>query len=236
MIAQVLVLLSSTSQADSHSWGADVKSLQIENGAGDIEISASGTTIEVQTELQEGDCIVEFGDSGGASVKIRPVKKRGECSMDVHVTLPADTKLTLELGAGDVEIDGLRGSAIIQVGAGDLELDVGALKADVGAGDVEGTVVGAAAVQVGAGNVDLDGLSHPIEVVLGAGGVELSFDKAPEGLIEVAAGVGSVEIDLPDDTVIDSDLPKSSRNELKTNKGAATRVDIAAGLGHVRVE
>jgi len=234
MTTLILFLLATGAHAESHTWDKGDR-LTVSNGAGDVEISVGGKSIEVETEHRQGKCVVEFGDKGGATLQIRPEKKSGQCSMDVKVKMPASADLTLELGAGDVEINGLRGQATVQLGAGDLELDVGAIRAEIGAGDIEGTASGEAFLTVGAGSIDLAGLSAPIAVQAGAGSVELSFDKAPKGEIQVAAGVGSVDIDLPDDTVVDADLPDSAKMKLEIEKGSATQLEVVAGLGSVRV-
>ena len=234
MTALILILLTAGAHAESHSWASGNR-LQLTNGAGDLSVEAGGETFEVQTELKQGKCVVTFGDKGKPSVLVEPEKRNGSCEMDVTVKMPAEASLVVELGAGDVEIEGLVGSAILQVGAGNVEIDAGSVRLELGAGNIDGSLAGESTVRVGAGNVELDGLSQAIEVIAGAGNVELTYDEAPQGRVEVTAGIGNVEIDLPDGTVIEADLPDTAKVKLETGD-SKTRVQVQAGLGNVRVE
>lgn len=216
----------------AHTW-PDASSLRIESGAGEVTVVA-GKSTSVEVTVRSGDCTVDFA-SGAARVTIKPSTDGGRCTADVAAVLPTDGALELALGAGDVSLEGLRGSAEVQIGAGDLQVDAGELQADVGAGGIEGTLAGTGRLRVGAGSVALEKLAHPVTVDVGTGSVDLGFAKAPEGTVEVRAGIGSVTVDLPDGTAVDARLPKKARLALADRSDAATRVDVKAAMGSVEV-
>ncbi len=120
------------------------------------------------------------------------------------VSLPVDMNLELEMGVGDLKVEGTTGKIDADLGVGDATLAVsaGELKVDVGVGDITLSAPAAAYATVecstGVGEVTL---RHDKTTLGGEGMIskELSWKGSGDGSVSLETGVGSIEVHLTSD-------------------------------------
>lgn len=158
----------------SETEGASLKSVHLEAGVGDIDISVgNGTLVAASVKLrprrgglfsskrtaekQVQTATLKSKVSGDTLVlEISGVDEDRRFEEDWTLTLPAHLALVVELGVGDVEISNIAGGL-------DLELGVGDANAQVNGGSID--------IEVGVGDVTVRGPSAAYRSVEGAAGV-----------------------------------------------------------------
>lgn len=186
-----------------------------EIGKGTVQVTATDTTeTHVQVAGRDADQVVVRQD--GRQISVIGPKQRGMISfggdrLDVLVTVPvrsdvsvrtgsADVTLTgtfgngqLKSGSGDVVVDTVEGPLLVETGSGDVRVESARaeLKAKSGSGDI--MVVTAAAttmVSTGSGDVQLVSTSGTAVVKTGSGdlkvgdaGADLSFSTGSGDLV-----------------------------------------------------
>src|SRR3954454_19923689 len=117
--------------------------LTVEIGKGRVQIDATATDIapaDVQgPEAEEVEVTFE-----GNQLRIIGPKRGGgffgkDQDLDVEVTLPTDSQLSVKTGSADIEVDGQVAEARLKTGSGDVTCDTfsGTASIDTGSGDVE---------------------------------------------------------------------------------------------------
>lgn len=223
------------------------RSLKVEIGAGDIEVSDVVADLELKTRAGmaeaaglEGDVRIAVG-SGGLDVD------------DVRGRLIMDT------GSGRAYLDGFEGKMLsIDTGSGavtvsDVEAD--AIEIDTGSGGVkvDGLEAGRLAIDTGSGNVRVESAGADAAVIdTGSGGVHLALKRMGHGRFEIDTGSGGIVMLVPDDLSarfdidigsggIDVDVPiaktlHKSRGEMRFVSGdGEADVVLDTGSGSVRV-
>lgn len=147
------------------------------------------------TQRREGDqLILELGGGGHMGFHLFGSSYTG---LDVTVQLPADLALSVDVGSGDAEVDGVR-QLDSHVGSGDLQVRhvAGRFSASVGSGDIKGTDIGSLDVgAVGSGEVTVDGIGGDARVgSIGSGEARLSNVR---GNVRVDS-IGSGDLDIDD--------------------------------------
>ena len=225
--------------AENHTWARQIQQLEVDNAVGDLHLEIGGERIEVQlVPIERENCDLTVGEEGARAVVRIKDRTRGAdpgCRINVAVQLPAGARAEIEVGAGDAHVVQVNGQVQLAVGAGDVRFEGGGgFSLDVGAGSVTGTMAGASRIRVGAGDVHLEALTAPIDAEVGTGGIYLGYDAAPEGEISAHTGIGNVEVDLPDGTVV-APTGQHGGVTLPVADGAPTRVDVLTGLGRTQV-
>jgi hypothetical protein len=130
----------------------------------------------------------------------------------------AATKLTVDTGSGDVDLDGVDGQLSVDTGSGEIELSQvrGAVLADTGSGDVK-----------------IDGIEAPsLRVDTGSGDIWVANGSAGE----VLADTGSGDIELSEVRLRTFDGDTGSGDVIVTGGLAeATAVRVDTGSGGVRI-
>ena len=146
------------------------------------------------------------------------VERRGsgmEVWADLTIRVPAGASLTLEHGAGDVEIEGV---------AADLDVDVKA-----GAMEAAG-LDGQVGLRVGSGRLKVSDARGELELDTGSGGV--SLDGFEGGALEIDTGSGSVEVA---EATAETIVIDTGSGGVGVNGAEAERLEIDTGSGSVRV-
>jgi DUF4097 and DUF4098 domain-containing protein YvlB len=167
-------------------------SLSIDSFAGGVTIRVGdeGTVRVVATKKATSrsrlDAIEVEMSAGASEVKITTrhpsLSSVSNLSVDLEITVPADTSVDLETGAGAIDVRGVRGALNIEAGAGGVEIR-----------DAAGPV----RVAVGAGGIDYDGdPSGECTFRAGAGGITLRIPADASLEVDLSAGLGGVRSDL----------------------------------------
>jgi hypothetical protein len=198
--------------------------LEITNFAGKITVRAGepGTIRVVATKKASsrsrlGRIEVDMnGRSGGLVIKTRKSFNNGNASVDLEITMPADGRMSINTGAGEVAVRDMTGRIEIHSGAGEVDVRGAqdAVQVDLGAGQItyEGVPGGDCRFQTGAGEIVLRLPEEPhvrIDVGTGLGGVDVDFDvdgrvsprsvkgvigDGRQGSVFAHTGVGSVSV------------------------------------------
>ena len=211
-------------------------SLTVDNFAGSVTVRAGEAGVirviatkkaPLGTGLEQIDITMTPQDDG----LVIKTQRRGissNTSVDLEVTVPADTQLDLQTGAGSVDVHGLQGKVKANTGAGSVTIE------DVTA-EIE--------AHTGAGSLELRGVSGPARLDTGAGSIQ--YEGAPQGDCRFETGTGSILLTLPEDLNMAVDLQTGmgdvsvgfavdgqvSRREVKGTIGSGDQGTIYAHTG-----
>lgn len=138
----------------------------------------------------------------------------------ITIYLPEEfiaTELTIDMGAGKITADGLRGEkASLSVGAGELRAENVALKD--------------ANISVGAGSVSLSGsITGESEAECGTGQIELLLiGKESDYNYRLEVGIGEI--------LLNDDSYKGSSSKDITNNGAENSLRVHCGVGKINIQ
>lgn len=119
---------------------------------------------------------------------------KGYVSIDIEVGLPAEMRLSVHTGSGDVEIADREGPVEINTGSGDVEVGVAAAGLDVntGSGDMKiETARHVVNLESGSGDIFVGGIGGNGKISTGSGDVTV---RKVAGEIGIGTGSGDVEI------------------------------------------
>jgi hypothetical protein len=219
---------------------ADAPSLQIDNFAGNVSIRAgeSGTIQVVATKRASRSrdlSVIGVGiheKEGGLVIKTGRPLSRGNAAVDLEITTPADSHLDLELGAGNILVQGLSGGVEASVGAGNIGMDdvTGELGASSGAGTIN--VRGASGpvrLNNGTGTIVYRGTPQGhCRFNTGAGAIALELPTSPNVTLDLKTDVGTIEVKCP----VDGQVSKR-RVQGVIGTGDAARIEANAGVGGI---
>ena len=223
------------------------RSLKVELGAGDIDVSDVTADLDLNTragmaEAADLDGDVEIGvGSGGLAVQ----DVRGRLVMDT-----GSGKASLDRFEGDtLSIDTGSGSvAVTEVSAETIDIDTGS-----GGVTVDGLEAKSLSIDTGSGNVRIESAGADAAVIdTGSGSVYLALERMGDGKFEIDTGSGSIVFLVPDDLSarfdidigsggIDVEVPiaktlHKSRGEMRFIAGDGdANVVLDTGSGSVRV-
>lgn len=202
----------------------DASTLEITNFAGQVTVRAGepGTIRVVATKKASSRGRLDrikvdmSGRGGGVVIKTRKLFSNGNASVDLEITMPADGRVSVDTGAGEVTVRDMAGRIEVRSGAGEVDVRgaSGPVRVDLGAGQItyEGAPSGDCRFQTGAGEIILRLPEDPdvrIDVGTGLGGVDVDFDvdgrvsprnvdgvigDGRQGSIFAHTGVGSVSV------------------------------------------
>jgi hypothetical protein len=199
-------------------------SLDVTNFAGAVTVRrGAGSTVQVvatkrasrQTNLSRIQVSISQS-GGGVLVETRKSFTTGSGYVDLEITAPAGSSVSLDTGAGRVQVYDLTGSLDLHSGAGEIDVQgaAGPTRVDLGAGQIryQGVPSGECRFQTGAGEIVLRLPAEPdvsIDAGTGLGAVSVDFDVAgsvsvrsvqgvigtgSQGSIYAHTGVGAVSI------------------------------------------
>jgi hypothetical protein len=138
-------------------------------------------------------------------------------SVELEITAPAGSRLELDSGAGNIQVEDIAGEMDVHTGAGNVDVQraEGRVSLDTGAGNItyDGTPQGNCRVETGAGNITLKlpaEVDVEVELDTGIGNVDVSgFDvdgevsrgevdgiigSDPQSRIEAHTGAGNIDL------------------------------------------
>jgi hypothetical protein len=167
--------------------------------------------------------------ASGLLIRTRKPSILSNTSVQLDVTVPADTQLDLHSGAGNTDVRGFRSDVKVDIGAGDViiadlagDLDAhtgsgsvtidgasGRIQADTGSGSVRITsVAGELDAHTGSGSMEVREASGPARLDSGSG--SLTYEGDPEGECRFETGSGSITLRLPADLNMEVELDTGS--------------------------
>lgn len=222
--------------------GASVQEVQVRatrRGRGStLEEAASNLRqLEVAVTRQQDGIVITAGSANETS------ERSYLGSVDLEVTVPTDTHLTLQAGVGNLQLSDLRGSVAIVSGIGNVE-----------ASGVEGDLDIAADM----GNVEIRNsrIASSLRLNGRMGQIHLQGQLPGQGIGEIVAKMGNVVVQLPASSTagieastkmgkIRSDFPGESSSEGATNlagsqfkvpaRGGGFRLFIQNEMGNVEL-
>ena len=192
-----------------------------EIGRGTIAVEATDTTeTDVRIAGRDAEHVVVRQD--GDQITVVAPKQRGgffgaESRLEVRITLPTDSHVTLRTGSADIDVTGTVGGGQVKSGSGSVRIDTtGApMVLETGSGDVRVAVSQAdLRIKSGSGDIVLLDLGATSAVSTGSGDVKVGTNHGP---VVVKTGSGDLEIGRAGDGVSMS----TGSGDMKI--GAATR-------------
>lgn len=209
--------------------------LAIDQGQGDVTIRAStkdvATVKAIRLNFDPDNCELRIlvkdrtltiinREASGLSLKEK------HCEVDFEVEIPARIATDLNVGAGDVEIFGLKSDLVYRLGAGDLSIK------DVDIKKLDG--------QSGTGKVDIEGILADATLKIGAGDAQITLPRAPgKGSIDLRMGTGDAVVSMPKESRVKAQFKSgvgSLTNELGDYKNANFTISGRAGVGDMTIK
>lgn len=205
---------------DSTVTAADVESVRLDAGVGDVEIIANEgapeIAIEVQLKPRRGGFFSSLKQAQREvdEAELRIDVSKGILRLEIEtssddrhfeetwtIEMPAKLAVSLELGVGDVDVRGLAGRLTTEIGVGDLTAErvSGDIDIEIGVGDA---TVRAAAADYGSvdgsGGVGDARLKVHGDKISSSGFVGKSAEWTGNGahVMEISVGVGDAEVTL----------------------------------------
>jgi hypothetical protein len=159
-------------------------------------------------------------------------------AVQVHIELPAGSRVLAKCGMGSLHSTGALGETQIKTGLGDIDVErAAAVRLQTGAGDLAvGHVDGAAELTTGTGDIRAGEL-HGHTVIKNATG-DVRVGAAAEGSLDARTGFGQIEIGIRDGTAAFLDLGTGYgqvRNDLDRSGPPGpgeTTVEVRANSGY----
>jgi hypothetical protein len=211
--------------------------LELDNFAGSVTVEAgeSGVIQVVATKraLRAADLdriVIERSPTdGGLLIRTRKPATLLSASVDFQITVPADTRLRLDTGAGSVEVRGLSGDVDVDTGSGSVELEDISAAVDAQSGSGNMTVRGSAGpvrLDTGSGSIEVEDTAGDLDAHTGSGSIRvrdasgrarldtgsgsIRYQGSPSGECRFETGSGSITLELPDDLSVEIDLATGS--------------------------
>lgn len=169
-----------------------------------------GDTNQIQVDMQQS------GDQVTITARVPGGLRLGNVSVTWEVQVPANTRLDLRSGAGDLQVAGLQSNMKLHTGAGTIQVS-----------DVNGQID----ANTGAGAINIRGASGPVQLHTGAG--EIIYQGSPTGDSSVDTGTGAIVLTLPAAANIRVDL-STGMGAVSTNysvSGTVQRTEIKGVIG-----
>ena len=172
--------------------------LLTELGQGSVNVVATDTTeTHVEVTGRDAEDVAVRQDGDRISV-VAPRQRSGflgrEHRLDVVVTLPTGSELTIRTGSADIDVSGTVAGGQLKSGSGRVRVDTtdAPLSIASGSGDVDvDTATAEVRVKSGSGSVRLADLATTSAVSTGSGGVQIGTNRGP---VVVKTGSGDLEV------------------------------------------
>lgn len=210
---------------------AGIKKLALEQASGKVEIlgtDAKTATVTATKGRFDDACELSMATKGSELVvrnKEPSLDFNRKCQVDFKIEVPKQVAMDLKVGAGDVTIDGVKGTLEYKLGNGDLRVK------DADLAEVDG--------KSGSGDVEIAGHVGDAELKIGAGNAKITLDRAPaKGKLDVKVGTGNATIALPKDAKVKSTFKAglgSLTNEFGDSADAQFTISGSAGTGDMTI-
>ena len=197
--------LQSEYSEESFSVG-EVPKIHIDNFAGNVTVRTGPSGLvrvaatrrarsrpdldRIEVEVSERD--------GGLVIKTEKPSTLSAASVDLEVTVPAGTRLEVDTGAGNVDIDDSSGPIDVHIGAGNIRYQgapQGECRFESGAGNITLILPADSNVRVdlqtGAGNIDVD---FAVDGRVTGQAVQGVIGSGAEGTIYAQIGAGNIDL------------------------------------------
>lgn len=190
---------------------ADLRGIVVNASAGDVKVvTTDGPEVVVHRRVAAAwSAPKATAQTSGGLLRLSddcPGWLFGHCQVSYEIMVPADFSVEADSGAGDVEMDGLRGPVAISSGAGDVEIR-----------DFRGTDLEA---ESSAGNIEVECGTTPtsLQAITSAGDI----------VVELPDGSG------PYDVTTTTDVGDAS-SDVRADPAAPNRVTAVTSAGDVTV-
>lgn len=225
ILALMLVACESVSaqkykKIEEESWVAgDAPTLTVENFGGNITVQVGiNETFEAvvtrraarEEDLDRIEVDIDERD-GGLHIKTDKPSRINNVSVDLEITAPADSRVDLSTGGGNVTVSGLVGSIKVHTGGGNIKVydASGDVEANTGGGNIKiSGVSGEVDVHTGGGNIQVQDASGLVRLDTGGGNID--YQGRPQGSCRLDTGGGNIKIRLPKDVGVQVDLDTGS--------------------------
>jgi hypothetical protein len=169
----------------------DTPTIDVENFAGKITVRAGEAgTIQVLAEKKAQtaprlDAIQIQMDQKDDTVTVKSrvsSPSLSNVSVDLEITVPANSQVTLRTGAGEVTLTGIQRTLDVSTGAGTVRVR-----------DAQGP----ARIETGAGTIDYDGLpTGESRMHTGAGSISIALPREANLQIDLNTGLGRIDTQI----------------------------------------
>ncbi len=195
-------------------------SIEVQNFAGKIMVRAGEAgTIQVLAEkkaltTRRMDAIQVRMDQAGDTVTVRAdhsLPTASNMSVDLEITVPAGSRVTLRTGAGAITVMDIQGALDISTGAGTVLVK---------------NAQGPARIETGAGTIDYEGLpTGESQMHTGAGTISIALPREANLQIDLHTGLGKIDAQVDVDgqispTKVSGILGTGDDGTLTANTGA----------------
>ena len=228
-----MIAMSATSLANTETKEFDlagISKVEVNNESGNITITATENTKAsiTSTKKQFGEHCKLTIDKKGTTL-FAEVEKTGvfkqSCEVDFNISVPKNTVLDLDSGAGDIKVTGTSGDLSFNVGSGKVNVEAEVKK-------LEG--------KTGSGNVSISGLTAGGSVKTGSGKIYLVYFVAPTlGELDIKTGSGGADITLPQSSKIRTSFTAGSgemTNEIGDSPNSKFKITMMAGSGNLHIK
>ena len=212
-----------------------------EIGKGSVRVAASDTT-ETHIAISGRDADLVDVRQDGDQVTVVAPKQRGVLSfgndnrLDVEITLPTGSQLSVKTGSADITVTGTVGIAQLKSGSGDVEVDTaeGGLVVETGSGDIRVEEARSELkAKSGSGDVLVVDAGATLMVSTGSGNVQLWTTRGP-AVIKTGSGdikIGDAGTDVSASTGSGDFTVSTARRGRMTAKGASGDVHVGVPAG-----
>jgi hypothetical protein len=173
--------------------------LYVELGSGGVTVhtdDVSETVVEVNGRNEEDVLVEQRGEEIVVVARQRGGSFLGRSSeLDIHVSMPFDSRLTTKLGSADLRVMGRIGESAVRTGSGDVQLEevTDDIYVETGSGDLSVDEVGGELrVKSGSGDVAVERVAGSAVVSTGSGDVQIG---TATGAVQVKSGSGDLRVD-----------------------------------------
>ena len=174
--------------------------LTVRNDNGETFVRAGEQgSIRVVAEIRNADNVkyeaLQAGDT--VAVEAEVINPYRSTEVRLTITVPSDTRITMETGNGPISVAGLRSSGNVTTGNGNLELSdlEGAFVVTSGNGSISlSDVDGAFTAVTGNGHMAADKAAGSFALTVGNGNITFGGDLEPGTASSINSGRGSVVV------------------------------------------
>jgi DUF4097 and DUF4098 domain-containing protein YvlB len=194
-----------------------ITKLQIKSGAGDVKIEGKKDLDEIQVtaviqisgvDEDDRDKILDKWvdlslEKSGSKAYLTSIiegnrgffRRSRSAKIDLTINIPEEVALSVNDGAGDVELKNVAANVYLDDGSGfiDIQNISGDLEIDDGSGDLEiNTVQGLTDIVDGSGTLYLENITGDVIIDDGSGSMRI---EQVDGNVKISDGSGSIKID-----------------------------------------
>jgi len=152
-------------------------------------------------------------------------------SISYEITVPANTRLAVRSGSGDLEVADMTGPVEASTGSGDIRVGriTESVRARTGSGEIDLDGAGSVEAATGSGNVMASDVRGDLEARSGSG--DITVGQKGKGSVDVSTGSGDVEVTGANGPI----HVRASSGDILVEGTPASDWDVSASSGDVRL-